>query len=84
MSDPIKFTIISQAGFKCPWCEKAVDLLDSKGLGYNLRPLTRSQLLDEADRAKMNTVPIIYHGSKLIGGYTELDAYLSLDIDDEV
>lgn len=70
------YTIISQGGFKCPWCDKAATLLDEQGAAYHLRPLSKSQLLIEAERAKMNTVPIIYHGVRLIGGYEDLVKYL--------
>lgn len=72
-----KYTIITQAGFSCPFCDKAAALLDEKGLAYNLRPLARTELLAEAGRAGMSTVPIIYHGVHLVGGFTELQAYLS-------
>ena len=70
------FSIITQAGRKCPWCEKAVEALDNRGLPYMLRPLALSELQAAAARANMSTVPIIYHGVKLIGGYQELVEYL--------
>ena len=41
-----------------------------------LRPLALSELQAAAARANMSTVPIIYHGVKLIGGYQELVEYL--------
>lgn len=78
MSDPIiGYTIIKQAGFDCPWCSKAIDLLDAKGLSYSIRSLAKTQLLEEAARAKMSSIPIIYHGVKLVGGHKELVAYLA-------
>ena len=70
------FMIYTQAGLKCPWCEKAAEALDNLGLPYMMRPLARSQLLEAAKRADMSTVPIIYHGVKKVGGYEELIAYL--------
>lgn len=76
MPDSLKYIVISQKGFKCPFCIKAVDLLDSKGLSYSLRPLEREHLLVAAKAAKMNTVPIIYYGPDLIGGYTDLMRHL--------
>lgn len=75
----IWYTVISQAGKKCPWCDKAMALLDEKGEAYHIRSLPRTKLLEEADRAKMNTVPIIYHGIRLIGGYDDLVEYLEAD-----
>lgn len=70
------FMIYTQAGRKCPWCEKAAEALDNAGLPYMLRPLGLEKLREAAERANMSTVPIIYHGVKLIGGYTELVEYL--------
>ena len=70
------FTVISQAGFKCPYCEKAVDLLDRKGKSYSIRALDRPELVEAASAAGMTTVPIIYHGDVLVGGYEDLTKYL--------
>ena len=82
MSDPvIAFTVISQAGFKCPYCDAAVDLLDEKGLPYQVRKLSRSAVLEQAAAAKMSSIPIIYHGVRLVGGHKELVAYL-LDMEE--
>ena len=72
------FTITTQAGRKCPYCDKAAELLDNLGLPYRLRPLARSDLLEAASAAKMTTVPIIYHGVRLVGGFSELQDYVSL------
>lgn len=41
-----------------------------------IRPMSLSELRKAAERAKMSTVPIIYHGVKLVGGYQELVQYL--------
>lgn len=75
------YTIYSQAGRKCPWCEKAAEALDAQGLPYNLRPLGRTELLEHAERANMNTVPIIYHGVHLVGGYEDLVSYIATTAD---
>ncbi len=80
LPDPLmmqnSFTIITQAGRKCAWCEKAAEALDNLWLPYMIRPLKLSELKAAAERANMSTVPIIYHGVKLVGGYNELVAYL--------
>ena len=76
MSDPVGYTIIKQTGFDCPWCTKAIELLDERGLAYSIRSLPKSQLLAQAAHAKMSSIPIIYHGVKLIGGHKELVIYL--------
>ena len=73
----IPFVVIKQAGRKCPFCEKAIDLLDETGQAYKIRSLGIEALRAEAQKANMDTVPIVYHGVRLIGGYTELAAYLS-------
>lgn len=75
----IWFSIYTQAGRKCPWCDKAAEALDEAGLPYNFRPLRLSELQEHAERAKMKTVPIIYHGVRLIGGYEDLVEYLAAD-----
>jgi len=73
------YTIYTQAGRKCPYCEKAAGLLEEKGVAFHMRPLARQQLLETAERAKMTTVPIIYHGVRLVGGYDDLVQYLDSD-----
>jgi len=70
------YTIYTQAGRKCPYCNKAAELLEKKGVAFRMRPLAKTQLLEQADRAKMNSVPIIYHGETLIGGYDDLIQYI--------
>jgi glutaredoxin len=82
MPDSIGYTIIKQAHFDCPWCTKAIEALDARGLPYSIRTLTKSQLLEEAAHAKMSSIPIIYHGVRLVGGYTELVIYLDNEAPD--
>lgn len=76
MSDSLSYTIFTRQGFNCPWCDKAAELLDGRGLPYNLRPLTRAKLLEEAAKAHMSSIPIVYHGDRLVGGFEELKLYL--------
>lgn len=71
-----EFVVISQKGFKCPYCEKAVELLDKEGLRYSLRVLDRPELVEAASAAGMTTVPIIYHGDTLVGGCDDLFSYI--------
>ena len=79
MSDSIGYTVYTQAGRKCPWCDKAIALLTQKGLGFNAQNLSRSAIPAVAAKAKMSSVPIIYHGVRLVGGYQELVAYLDAE-----
>lgn len=73
----MEYTIYTRANFKCPFCEKAARLLDVKGMSYSMRPLDTPALLEVAESAGMTTVPIIYHGDELVGGYDKLEALLS-------
>ncbi len=64
----------------CPYCDRAIRLLEEKGLAFDIIDLTGKQ--EEIDRIKSETgwrtVPIIMINGKLIGGYTDLKA-----LDDE-
>lgn len=61
----------------CPYCKRAKALMDSRGVKYT------ETLVDEDDdaawealeqRSGMKTMPQIFNGDQLIGGYTELAA----------
>lgn len=61
----------------CPYCLRAKSLMDLRGVGY------REVMIDDSDDAAwdamvkksgMKTVPQIWMGEKLIGGYTDLAA----------
>lgn len=58
----------------CPYCDRAMNFLNNKGLQYEVIDLTDN--LDELDRLKnktgWRTVPMIFINDKLIGGYTDL------------
>lgn len=64
----------------CPYCDRAVNFLNGKGLEYDVIDLTGKP--EEIDRIKnetgWRTVPIILINDELIGGYTDLKA-----LDDE-
>lgn len=72
----MSYTIYTRVGYACPWCDKAADLLDQKGLRYSLKPLDKKSLLKVASKASMSSIPIVYNGEELIGGYSELNLYL--------
>jgi glutaredoxin len=80
------FTIISKPG--CSFCDKAKVLLRTKGFEYNETILDVGQQLAEninymsPDELQQlvpgaKTVPQIFKGDTLIGGYTELVKYLN-------
>ncbi|HEX7676214.1 MAG TPA: glutaredoxin domain-containing protein [Bdellovibrio sp.] len=64
----------------CPYCDRAINFLNGKGLAYDVVDLTGKP--EEIDRIKhetgWRTVPIILINDKLVGGYTDLKA-----LDDE-
>jgi glutaredoxin len=76
------FTIHTQKGFDCPYCRKAVALLDANNIPNEVEEHEREPLLVVAAEANMTTVPIIYDGEALIGGYTEMLAHLTATVPD--
>lgn len=60
----------------CPYCERALRLLEEKKLSFTEIDLTDKP--EEIDRIKnetgWRTVPIILIGGKLVGGYNDLKA----------
>ena len=63
----------------CPYCQKAVELLDSKGFSYDKDPMDENlELLQEIKKEiNFKTVPMIWEidktgTRKFIGGYSEL------------
>ena len=60
----------------CPFCDRAINLLEGRGLKYDIVDLT--DRMDELQKIKQQygwqTVPIIVIKGKLIGGYTDLKA----------
>lgn len=60
---------------ECVWCDRAKELLESKGervvpvkFSVGMKPLFAA--------LELTTLPQIWHGWVLIGGYTELTGYL--------
>jgi glutaredoxin 3 len=64
--------------YHCPYCDQAKALLDLHGITYEEHRIgdgyTREDLLESVPTAK--TVPQIFLGGELIGGFTELKNYL--------
>lgn len=58
----------------CPYCDRARNFLDAKGVKYDLIDLTGKE--EEMAKIKKETgwmtVPIILIDGKLIGGYTDM------------
>ncbi len=66
--------------YDCPWCERARDLLERKGIMFTefklgedyTREDLRSMLPESVERL---TVPRIFRDDKHIGGYEDLVTY---------
>ena len=63
----------------CPYCDQAKALLKQRGIEYEERNITegtwtREQLLEAVPNAR--TVPQIFLGEQLIGGFNELRQHL--------
>jgi glutaredoxin len=73
----MKATVWSK--YNCPFCDQAKALLKQKGIVYEEKKIgdgfTKEDLLESVPNAR--TVPQIFLDDKLIGGFTELKAYLA-------
>ena len=60
----------------CPFCIRAKQLLDSKGINYDEISLDNNpdKKLEEMQKHNWRTVPIILIDNELIGGYEQLIA----------
>ncbi len=59
----------------CPYCERAKSLLKSKGIAYDEVKVPMdddAQWVALEKRSGMKTMPQIFAGEKLIGGYQDL------------
>jgi len=64
--------------YHCPYCDRAKALLKQRGIAFEEKKIgdgyTREELLEAVPTAR--TVPQIFIGEELIGGFTELKAHL--------
>lgn len=64
--------------YHCPYCDQAKALLKQRGIPFEEKKIgdgyTREELLEAVPTAR--TVPQIFIGDELIGGFTELKAHL--------
>lgn len=77
-------TLKVYTGENCPYCVRAKALLKERGIPYEEVKLgwDDDSAWDElAKKSGMQTVPQIFQGDRLIGGYTELAA---LDAQDQL
>jgi glutaredoxin 3 len=73
----MKATVWSK--YNCPYCDQAKALLKMKGIPFEEKKIgdgySKEDLLEAVPTAR--TVPQIFLGEELIGGFTELKAKLS-------
>lgn len=64
----------------CPFCDRAQNLLEGKGVAYEMIDLTDKpeELIALKQKTGWMTVPIIFINDELIGGYSDMKA-----LDDE-
>jgi glutaredoxin 3 len=64
----------------CPYCDRAKNLLDGKGIPFEVIDLTdkMDELQAWKEKTGWKTVPMIFINDTLVGGYTDLKA-----LDDE-
>jgi len=67
----------------CPFCVRAVGLLESRNISYVFSPLSGNQLVETKQRLGFKTVPMIVERDihdkdheTFIGGYSDLCSYL--------
>lgn len=73
------YTIIGKSS--CPYCVKAMQVLDTMNLKYQYTSLdTNESAVEEFKRAGYKTVPQIFLGDRHIGGYNELEDHLLKEI----
>lgn len=65
--------------YHCPFCDQAKALLKQKGIQFEERKIgdgySKEDLLEAVPNAR--TVPQIFINGQLIGGFTELQRYIS-------
>lgn len=63
----------------CQWCKAAKNLCERLDIDYEYRDLTTMNGVDARNVVHwsgMKTVPIVYDGPNLLGGYDALEGYL--------
>jgi len=56
----------------CPYCIKAKNLLDKQHIKYKEIEVTNEELEQLKEKTNMTTVPQIFVGNELIGGFDDL------------
>lgn len=70
----MKYRILSKKN--CIFCLRAKALLMAKNLDFDYEDHSEPEKLEAIKEQGFKTMPVIYFGDKLIGGYTDLEKYL--------
>ena len=61
----------------CPWCDKAIDYIQSKGESCQVYLFDEHPMIVKLmKKANLNTVPQIWCGTEYVGGYEGLTEWL--------
>ena len=58
---------------RCPFCQKAKDLMEELNINYKLIDSNSSQGIELMKKYNANGVPLIINGNKIINGFDEVE-----------
>lgn len=68
------YTII-RGEFPCKWCDAAIEFVSDRGYEFTVMKLPMGDLILKQAEVGHQTVPMVFHGDRFIGGFSELEAY---------
>jgi glutaredoxin len=72
----VKFDIIIVTGPKCPWCDAAKQLLNTKNIEYTELEATSDKGSGLLNRERVRSVPAVFFNDDYLGGYEALRNYV--------
>ncbi|MBE9066471.1 glutaredoxin [Leptolyngbya cf. ectocarpi LEGE 11479] len=80
VSQPVRLYRMVTPEHACPWGQRAVTLLQQKGIDFEDIHLTSSEAAaDFKTQHQVPTTPQIFFGDERIGGYTDLASYFEVE-----
>lgn len=78
-----ELTIVVYGKENCPWCKKATDLLEKRGIDFTYHNISDKESFSDEDIKELvvsiapgaKTVPIVLINDRYIGGFKELKEY---------
>lgn len=62
---------------KCPWCTRVIQLMGNLGLEFDVVSVKNNkEALTFMQKMGLNTVPQVFEGDKLLGGYEATKKHL--------